>query len=85
MDKEHYPEHEKLKEVRHKSQAIYDFLEWAREKDIYLVQSFYDEDEGVPFEGAPQQPVQQLLAEFFEIDLMKLEEEKQRMLDSIAL
>jgi len=77
---EKYPEHAKLEAVAPQSQAIGEFLEW--------LMSTYSCELGRP-EGrnAGFRPVgvstQQLLAEFFEIDLDKLEAEKRAMLDAL--
>lgn len=72
MAESHYPEHEKLKDVEDQSQAIYDFLDWAEEEHGVRLQ----DHDGF----TPRPPLKTLLAEFFEIDLTKLEEEKDQML-----
>lgn len=77
-----YPEHEKVKEIRHKSQAVHDFLEWLEDtkkfrlaEDFghpcgYLVSANYRHDD--------------LIAEFFEIDLKKFNKEKDQMVDEMG-
>lgn len=74
-----YPEHEKLGKINTKSQAIGEFMEWLQtEKGVRL--AHYPETK--PDELWPWHvPTEKLLAEFFGIDLKKLEEEKQDMLD----
>ena len=62
-----FPEHDKLHKIRSQSQLIGEFLEWL------------SYSKGISL-GTP---VHDLLAEFFEIDLKKLEAEKRAMLWSI--
>jgi len=71
-----YPEHDKLHAVVDKSQAIGEFLEWASERHGFRL--CYLEGNRYWSVGTP---VQRLLAEFFEIDENKLEEEKRAMLE----
>ena len=89
---EKYPEHQKLQAVREKSQAIGEFLEWLRNaKGFRLAQWMKVPDESAfAAEGdevdelVEQFPnVEKLLAEHFQIDLGKLEQEKQAMLDEV--
>ena len=73
-----YPELEKLKEVSKTSQEIGEFLNWLPEIGIYLCR--YDEEDYfyrsvVDFE--------KLLAEYFKIDLNKVEQEKREILEDI--
>ena len=81
--KAQYPEHEKLHEIRDKSQVVGEFLEWAAEKGISLCQA----DPNYTGEYSPYWPVRlprgKLLAEFCGIDLDKLEEEKTAMLTKL--
>lgn len=75
-----YPEHEKLKKVQEKSQAIGDFLEELEHKGIELAKW------GYPFKGGPKSLMaidksrNTILAEHFGIDLNKLEAEKRQMI-----
>lgn len=68
--KEKYPEHAKLHAVKDKSQACGEFLRWLVEEKR--------EFEQTGFTG-----LQDLLAEFFEIDQNRLEREKQQMLEEL--
>ena len=69
-----YPEHEKLKEVEVRSQAVGDFVTWM-------------EDRGFSFQDANGSPPRgcliDWLAEFFEIDQKVLEKEKRAMIAAI--
>jgi hypothetical protein len=75
-----YPEHEKLHAIKDQSQACYDFIEFLGDrKKMRLCQ--------VPLGQNNYQPVhasiRDLLAEFFEIDMVKIEDEKRAMLDAL--
>jgi len=72
-----YPEHVKLQAINGKSQACYDFLQFLSTKGILLGR--YDNMSGRLVTTAP--PVMELLAEFFEIDMNKIEAEKRAMVE----
>jgi hypothetical protein len=76
-----YPECDKLLKVRDRSQAIGEFMEWLKaEKGVEL--AHYPETK--PDELWPwHQPMEKLLAEFFDIDLNKVEQERRSMLDKL--
>ena len=76
-----YPEHDKLKLVADKSQAIGEFIEWLAEegRGIYLAVPHPFGEGLVP----ANKSITRLLAEFFEIDLDKIETEKRAMLDNL--
>lgn len=88
-----YPEHEKLHTVADKSQVCGEFLEWLQARYTiaeYHVHSKHCQDEnGRACTGSTKElytasiNVQKLLAEFFEIDEAKLEEEKLTMLAAL--
>lgn len=73
-----YPEHVKLEAVKQYSQVVGEFLEWMSTKGYFFGQ-FDESGHGYPV----FKPHQELLAEFFDIDLDKIEEERRRMLDKI--
>ena len=78
-DKTKYPECEKMAAVRDKSQACGEFLEWLNaEKDLHLG-SYTSEGlmRGVNFK------TEELLAKFFEIDLVKVEAERRAMIEEL--
>ena len=81
-----YPECEKLSQVRDKSQVIGEFLDWlVCEKEISLVR-FTDRDTDDPDDPGYEfinTSIERLLAEFFEIDLNKVEKEKCTMLGEL--
>lgn len=72
-----YPEHDKMYDVKELSQAIGEFLEM----------SGYDLCEPTGRDYIPYVPVNksitEILAEWFEIDLDKLEKEKRQMLEQL--
>ena len=77
-----YPEHHKQSKILDKSQAIGEFLDWlCHETDIVF--GIWDEhdDELNPYHIS----IQQILADYFDIDLNKLEAEKQSMLEKIRM
>jgi hypothetical protein len=93
-----YPEHAKLDKVKDKSQTIGEFLEWLstkrREVAVWAEPKeppYLDKDgelksnENYMPEGwyPLNYSIEKLLAEYFEIDLNKLESEKRQMLDEI--
>lgn len=88
-----YPEHEKLKSVKHLSQGIHDFLEWLEEQGISLGKrhthtvACYD-GEKYPKCGSNEDELydhmenrEKLIARFFDIDLRRLDDEKRDMLE----
>jgi len=93
---EKYPEHQKLQAVHDKSQEMGSFIEWLRNTKKFVFAQWLDveyEDED-PFTGkkskhtnnelVPQAlHIEETLAEYFGIDLKKLEQEKQTMLEEM--
>lgn len=79
----HYPEHDKLQQVRPKSQTIGEFFEWLAEKRLVLCEHTEYQEFGLEFaEYVPTyKTVLSLLHEYFEIDAKVIEQEKQAMLD----
>jgi len=71
-----YPMHEKLKTVATLSQICGEFLEWLECRGLRLAKWEEDGETLVPTQTSRTQ----LLAEFFEIDLDALEQEKRHML-----
>lgn len=78
MPNQEYPEHEKQKAVLHKSQPQGEFLEWLSDSEqIALFRWSSQAKEWIRIHETPLQ----LLAKFHDIDLQKLEKEKQSMLE----
>lgn len=72
------PECERMATIRDKSQAIGEFLDWlAEEKGLRLYQR-----NGANFDR-PYNRTEELLAEFFDIDLNKVEQERVDMLKEL--
>ena len=74
-----YPEHEKLKALGGANQIVGDFIGWLSEQGIELCERTRRRDELVPCGKSRDD----LLAEFFDIDTEKLEDEKRQMLDEL--
>lgn len=74
---EKYPECAKLQEVTPFSQKIGEFVDWLRdEHDLVLAR--WDRDEDSLNEVSPS--MERLLAEFFDIDLAKVDAERRAIL-----
>jgi hypothetical protein len=75
------PELDKMVAVKTKSQAIGEFLEWMQYEKHYVICNC---DENTTCEYYPiRTSTENLLAEFFEIDLKKAELEKRELLKQI--
>lgn len=75
-----FPEHEKLAAISAQSQAIGEFLTWATEQGYKFGQDLPYDDGGTFFRQGGDDTVRELTAQFFEIDLGKIEAEKKLML-----
>jgi len=72
------PECDKIVAVQEKSQEIGDFIEWlGNKKDLHLC--FWENQ----YNYRMNTTIEKLLAEYFEIDLEKVENEKQAILDEL--
>lgn len=74
-----YPEHEKLKRVNTLSQTIGEFLEWASEQGMMLCERTGSMDYYVDLQPV-RRTKNEILAEYFKIDLNVFEDEKVEML-----
>ena len=83
-----YPEHDKLDEVDRERIVLGEFLDWLDYKD-YLIctdsneEHFNEEGDHVSAYRPAYRSIESWLAEFLEIDLKKLEDEKRAMLESV--
>jgi hypothetical protein len=89
------PELDRMLDVRDKSQIIGEFIEWLTEQSIQLCKPHEHSDECYEDSGhiscdmirGELWPVhiatEKLLAQYFEIDLAKCEEERRAILDSL--
>ncbi len=75
-----YPECEKMALVRDESQTIGGFLEWASEQGWEFVDNNNIGHYRMPM--PVNKPIEQILAQYFEIDLELVEKEKQQILDN---
>lgn len=74
-----YPELEKLRQVSEESRTISSFMEWAEYKGYRLVRTH--EEDGATFEFSVN--VEQAMAEYFEIDMAKVEAERRELLAKV--
>ena len=72
-----YPECDKIVAVHDQSQKLGEFLDWLREQGWELCEIW--DDGWYPI----HKPAEQLLAEFFGIDLNKVEAERRALLEAI--
>jgi len=76
------PEHEKLAKVKDKSQAIGEFLTWlTHDRGCEICEYLDDEDPEHLVFMPVRDGIQELLADYFGIDLDLLEMEKQALLE----
>lgn len=79
-----YPEHDKLHAIKDQSQAIGAFLDWLQnEREPTIVLCTRTQYKWDNLYQPAHVPIPDLLAEYFEINQDKLEEEKVAMLDKI--
>lgn len=80
--KEKYPEHEKLNNIKEMSQQLGSFIDWAQNSG-YSLHEYRGDDEDHGYWAPTRKDVNQLLSEYYKINLIKLEEEKCQMLDEL--
>lgn len=74
-----YPEHEKLKDLNGANQVVGNFINWLGENGYEIAKWHPHRDELVP----ANRSIEKWIAEHFEIDAVKLENEKLAILDAI--
>jgi hypothetical protein len=77
-----YPEHEKLAKVKDLSQQLGAFIEWAEGQGIVFAKWGKDEDDEDQL-FPEHRPINQWLADFYDVDLNKIDDEKRQMLEEI--
>lgn len=79
------PQHDRLRSVKNLSQSIHEFIHWlSDEKNVILATENIDNDDP-QYYNPSRTSLTDLVAEYFEIDLDELENEKRRMLHDIRL
>ncbi len=79
-----YPEHQKLKAVQQHSQVIGEFLEWLSSEEQGYTLCAFDQNKGDEGQYFPANlNLNVTLAQFFKIDLNKIEQERCQMLDEL--
>lgn len=73
------PELDKMLAVKDQSQTIGEFLDWLTEVKGYVLAEYDENDRLYPKYSS----IETLLAEFFGIDLKKIEEERRAILKSL--
>lgn len=77
-----YPEHEKLSGIKELSQQLGSFLDWAFNQKGWTLCKYHRDDSIEIGQYIPvHDSVNNMLSKFYEIDLVKLEEEKLQMLE----
>ncbi len=76
---EKYPEHEKLKNVEEESQRIGEFLDWLTHERGFVLAAWGKFESLYP----QNYTVEGLLADYYKIDLIKIEKEKRQMLEGM--
>ena len=79
------PELDKMLVVKDKSQLIGEFLEWLKEQDIVLAEGSGStcDDYEIECLMCSAKTTEQLLADYFDIDLAKCETERQALLAAV--
>jgi len=77
------PECERLKAVQEQSQIIGEFLEWLGDEKGYFICTYGDNAEFPQLPFLISDSRERLLAEFFGIDLDKVEKEKRALLEEL--
>lgn len=84
MTNSEYPEHDKLHAIKDQSQKLGEFIEWLHGQGMEIC--FCEHYDNSNHEYFPiYKTIEQLLANYFEIDLNKLEEEKRSMIEQLRM
>lgn len=79
VKKNQYPECEKLSAVATEKQAICNFLEWAEQNNLHLCS--FNPKLNFDNYARTHENVERIIHRFYDIDDLKLEEERRTMLD----
>lgn len=74
-----YPEHQKLKAISDKSQCVADFWDYMEQQGIV----FAERGENSQFLYHTMKNKRDFIAEFFDIDMNKIEAEKRAMIEDL--
>ena len=74
-----YSEHEKLKAIQEQSQVVGEFLDWLQNEKHPVIAEYQKEDPQLLYPIYIS--IEQLLADFFDIDLKKIEIENRQILE----
>jgi len=78
------PECEKMVAVQEKSQELSNFIDWLREQGYAICEERVYKDSYPPEQWVPlKKSFEQLFADYFSIDLKKVEEERRAILEEI--
>lgn len=78
-DREKYPELAKMEDARPSSQVIGEFLDWLSDKGLTICAFHPTVRNGIYH--PTHKSIEQTLADYFEIDLNKIENERRQILD----
>ena len=78
-----HPECDKMCGVKDQSQVVGEFIDWLAEKKGIILAEWGDGELSRDELYRTHSSTERLLAEFFDIDLAKIETEKRAMLDAI--
>lgn len=90
MSKTKYPECEKMNAVSEDSNKIGAFLDWLNNEQCVVLARYYDDVECENCEETSKQllpirlSIEELLAEYFDIDLDKVEKERREILERLS-
>jgi len=84
-DPPRYPELEKMRAVREKSMLLSEFVDWLEQNDMRIcVRTKSNGVYASPYESVPMR-YEELFAKFFDIDLKKVDQERELVLEELRL
>lgn len=83
IDEKKYPQLAKMQEVNPRSEVVGEFLDWLEQNSLfigrYIIPDGFRREVAVPISDSTEQ----LLAQYFKIDLKAVERERQSILDEV--